>query len=127
MMGIKKMVRSIQQMIFKTEGVVATLIFNLLFKSDLENPFDKLLQVMVAHKPMTFFDFINAFVDEFPDVKTKVIRQFLESTRYVTVSHDAPEFYKQKYQCISNTNKRKSVTKTIRILQCNGQLRDQNY
>ena len=83
--------------LFKTEGVIATLIYNLLFKSNLENPFDKLLQVMVAHKPMTFFDFINAFVDEFPEVKNQVIRQFLESTRYVTISHEASEFYKQKY------------------------------
>ncbi len=83
--------------LFRTEGVIATLIYNLLFKSDLENPFDKVLKVMVAHKPMTFFEFINAFTGEFPNSKNKVVQQFLESTRYVTVSHHAPEFYKQKY------------------------------
>ena len=52
---------------------------------------------MVAHKPMTFFEFINAFVKEFPGLKEQVIRQFLESSRYVTVSHDAAEYYKQQY------------------------------
>ena len=83
--------------LLRTEGVVATLIYRLLFKSNIDEPFDKLLQVMVAQKPMTFFEFINAFVEEFPELKEQVIRQFLESSRYVTVSHDAPEFYKQQY------------------------------
>lgn len=83
--------------LLKIEGVISTLLYQLLFKSNLENPFDKLLDVMVKHKPMTFIDFLQAFVDTYPEHKPQIIQQFLESTRYVTVSYDAAELYKQQY------------------------------
>jgi|SaaInl4_135m_RNA_FD_contig_111_98795_length_5921_multi_4_in_0_out_0_4 hypothetical protein len=83
--------------LFKTEGVIATLLFRLLFKSRVEEPFEKLLNVMIAHKPMTFIDFLRAFCDDFPQDRKFVIRQFLESTRYITVDSAAGDSYKRYY------------------------------
>ncbi len=81
----------------KTEGVIASLTFRLLFKSGLTNPFEKLFRTMLRHKPLHFVDFLKKFVSDYPDSKDTVIRQFLESTRYITVHKDAARLYKDYY------------------------------
>ena len=81
----------------KTEGVIASLTYRLLFKSGLNNPFDKLFTTMARHKPLHFMDFIKKFISDHPDSSKTVIRQFLESTRYITVHRDSAELYKEYY------------------------------
>ncbi len=81
----------------KTEGVISSLTFRLLFKSGLINPFDKLFETMLRHKPLHYIDFLKKFVNDHPESRDTVIRQFLESTRYVTVHKDAAKLYKRYY------------------------------
>lgn len=80
-----------------TEGVIASLCYRLLFKSNVEDSFDKVLQTLVVKKPLTFINFIKAFVELFPEDKPSVVRQFLESTHYATVSSEASLLYKTYY------------------------------
>ncbi|MCO4782800.1 MAG: hypothetical protein KC646_10795 [Candidatus Cloacimonetes bacterium] len=80
-----------------TEGVIASLCYRLLFKSNVEDSFDKVLETLVVKKPLTFITFIKGFVELFPEDRPSVLRQFLESTHYATVSKDASLLYKTYY------------------------------
>jgi hypothetical protein len=83
--------------LFKTEGVIATLTYRLLFNSRVQNPFKKVLRILSLHKPLTFLEFFKAFCQEFPADRPIALRQFLESTRFITVSLDAPSRYRAYY------------------------------
>jgi len=83
--------------LLRTEGVIATLIYRLIFKSRVEDPFTKVTESLIRHKPLTFLAFLKAFCDDFPEDQKFVYRQFLESTRYITVSDKASGFYKHYY------------------------------
>jgi len=85
------------EVLFKTEGVISTLMYRLLFKSRVQNPFDKTLRVLTVYKPLTFLDFFKAFCKEFPEDRPIALRQFLESTRFITVSRKAAHGYRQYY------------------------------
>ena len=81
----------------KTEGVIATLTFRLLVESGVVNPFEKVFSTMARHKPLHFIDFLKKFVSDHPESRATVIRQFLESTRYITVHKDSAMLYKEYY------------------------------
>ena len=81
----------------KTEGVISSLTYRLLFKSGVNRPFDKLFTTMARHKPLHFMDFLKKFISDHPESGRTVIRQFLESTRYVTIHKDSAQLYKEYY------------------------------
>jgi hypothetical protein len=83
--------------LLKTEGVIASLFYRLMFKSNVENPFSKIFFTMANHRPLTFYAFLESFVKDHPEDRESVLRQFLESTHYVTVSKDAAALYKKYY------------------------------
>lgn len=82
---------------FKTEGMISTLFYRLLYKSDLEDSYSKVFHVMAQKKPLTFIDFLKEFVAHFPDQKKSVVRQFLENTHYMSVDPAAANLYKDYY------------------------------
>ena len=81
----------------KTEGVISTLTYRLLFNSGLSEPFQKIFTTMARHKPLHFIDFLKKFVVDHPESRSTVLRQFLESTRYITVHKDSAKLYKDYY------------------------------
>ena len=83
--------------LFKTEGVIATLLYRLIFKSRVQDPFAKVTYTLVKHKPMTFLSFLKYFCEDNPGDRSFVLRQFLESTRYISVSSKAARIYKNYY------------------------------
>lgn len=83
--------------LFRTEGVVATLLYRLFFKSRVEDPFTKVTATLIKHKPLTFLSFLKSFCDDHSEDRALVLRQFLESTRYITVSSKAADLYKDYY------------------------------
>jgi hypothetical protein len=83
--------------LIKTEGAIASLFYRVLFKSRVENPFEKVINVMARTKPLTFLDFLRDFCRIWPNDAPIVMRQFLESTHYVTASEQAFEVYRNNY------------------------------
>ncbi|MBF0410714.1 MAG: hypothetical protein HQM10_25440 [Candidatus Riflebacteria bacterium] len=77
-----------------TEGVNATLFYKLLQENNIQAPYEKVLQVFEKSKPQTYRDFINDYVQKFPEDKSTVYRQFLETTKYTTVDSQAATKYK---------------------------------
>ncbi|PCJ17429.1 MAG: hypothetical protein COB02_13470 [Candidatus Cloacimonadota bacterium] len=98
-----------------TEGVIASLCYRVLFKSNVEDSFDKVLQTLVVKKPLNFMSFIKSFVELFPEDKSSVIRQFLESTHYATVSSDAARLYQSYYLDKKEYKKTKDNKKAVKL------------
>ena len=99
--------------ILKTEGVIATLTYRIFFANGLDVLFDKLLQTLAKHRPLHFLDLIEAFIDDYPEYRAKVLRQFLEITRYVTVDQQAADLYKD-YYLAKKAWKQKKVSEEIK-------------
>lgn len=80
-----------------TEGVVSGLFFNLLTHRKMERGLEKTIQVFHEARPRNYIEFIEAFLQRFPDDRKLALRIFLESTRYATVSRDVPRIYRDGY------------------------------
>ncbi|MBW7874530.1 MAG: hypothetical protein H3C47_00920 [Candidatus Cloacimonetes bacterium] len=83
--------------LLKTEGNVASLFYRVMFRSGIEDSLQKCLVVLGHHKPHNMIEFMKAFAKMYPSDAKNVIRQFLESTYYVTVDPGAAELYKRSY------------------------------
>ncbi|MBI3037575.1 hypothetical protein HYY75_00790 [bacterium] len=77
-----------------TEGVNASLFYKMLTDNHIQAPYDKVTQVFERYKPQTYRDFLKNYVEQFPEDRSRVIGQFLENTKYSTVSPDATSRYK---------------------------------
>ncbi|MBF0543834.1 MAG: hypothetical protein HQM08_05360 [Candidatus Riflebacteria bacterium] len=77
-----------------TEGVNATLFYNLLQENNIQAPYSKVLQVFEQSKPQTYCDFVKSYIQQFPEDRSTVVKQFLETTKYATVDPQAGTKYK---------------------------------
>ncbi|MBF0498782.1 MAG: hypothetical protein HQM09_01505 [Candidatus Riflebacteria bacterium] len=80
-----------------TEGVNATLFYNMLKDSSVQAPYEKVLHVFEQTKPQTYRDFLKNYMDQYPEDRSNVIRQFLETTKYTTVDSGAIAKYKSLF------------------------------
>lgn len=80
-----------------TEGVNATLFFNMLNNDHIQAPYSKVLQVFTQTKPQTYRDFLNNYMQMYPEDRSQVINQFLETTKYTTVDPNAAAKYKEVF------------------------------
>ena len=77
-----------------TEGVNASLFYDLLDSSDIQYPFSKVCQVFETAKPQNYTEFVHDFIEMFPEDRSSMIDQFLTNTKYATVDSGAQYRYK---------------------------------
>ncbi|MBF0545128.1 MAG: hypothetical protein HQM08_11870 [Candidatus Riflebacteria bacterium] len=80
-----------------TEGVNATLFYKMLQANNIQAPFSKVLQVFEQSKPQTYRDFVTDYIQQFPEDRSTVIKQFLDTTKYTTVDSQAVTKYKELF------------------------------
>jgi hypothetical protein len=83
--------------LMSTEGVIAGLFHDILTSRAINAPFEKCVQTMLSN-PMNFMEFIDKFVQIFPEDKRVIYRILLENTHYVTLHNKAAEGYRNFYQ-----------------------------
>ncbi len=83
--------------LMSTEGVIAGHFYDILTSRAINAPYEKCIQTMLT-SPMNFMEFINNYVQLFPEDKKVIYRIMLESSHYVTMDKDAPKAYFDYYQ-----------------------------
>ena len=77
-----------------TEGVNASLFYDVLNGGRIQAPFSKVCQVFENSKPQTYREFVDAYIQKFPEDRSQMIKQFLDNTKYATVDSSATARYK---------------------------------
>jgi hypothetical protein len=77
-----------------TEGVNATMFYKMLTDYSIQAPYEKVCKVFEQSKPQTYRDFVKEYVQMFPEDRSHVVKQFLETTKYATVDSSAAQRYK---------------------------------
>lgn len=83
--------------LMSTEGVIAGHIYDILTSRAITAPFEKCIHTMLR-TPMNFMEFINVYVQLFPEDKKVINRIMLENSHYVTMDKDATKAYYDYYQ-----------------------------
>ncbi len=78
-----------------TEGVNASLFYDILNGGRIQAPFEKVCTVFETAKPQTYRDFVDAYIKTYPEDRSQMIRQFLDNTKYATVDSSAQVRYKE--------------------------------
>ncbi|HMM58763.1 MAG TPA: hypothetical protein PKC25_01390, partial [Candidatus Rifleibacterium sp.] len=78
-----------------TEGVNASLFYDVLNGGRIQAPFSKVCQVFENSKPQTYREFVDAYIQKFPEDRSQMIKQFLDNTKYATVDSSATARYKE--------------------------------
>ena len=78
-----------------TEGVNASLFYDVLASNRIQAPYSKVCQVFESSKPQTYREFVDAYIQKFPEDRSQMIRQFLDNTKYATVDGNATTRYKE--------------------------------
>jgi len=78
-----------------TEGVNASLFYDLMNNNRIQAPYSKICQVFETSKPQTYRDFVDAYIQKFPEDRSQMIGQFLDNTKYATVDTTATSRYKE--------------------------------
>lgn len=78
-----------------TEGVNASLFYDILNGGRIQAPFSKVCQVFENSKPQTYREFVDAYIQKFPEDRSQMIKQFLDNTKYATVDSSATTKYKE--------------------------------
>lgn len=78
-----------------TEGVNASLFYEVLNGGRIQAPFSKVCQVFENAKPQTYREFVDAYIQKFPEDRSQMIKQFLDNTKYATVDSSATTRYKE--------------------------------
>ncbi|PKL40362.1 MAG: hypothetical protein CVV41_19435 [Candidatus Riflebacteria bacterium HGW-Riflebacteria-1] len=78
-----------------TEGVNASLFYDVLESNRIQAPYSKICQVFETAKPQTYRDFVDAYIQKYPEDRSQMIKQFLENTKYATVDNKATIRYKE--------------------------------
>lgn len=81
-----------------TEGVIAGLFYDILTSRALTAPFEKCVVTMLLFQPLSFMDFVKAYVQLFPDDKKTLYRIVLENTNYAIMDRRAIDLYAAYYQ-----------------------------
>ncbi|GAB4280656.1 MAG: hypothetical protein Kow0029_25330 [Candidatus Rifleibacteriota bacterium] len=77
-----------------TEGVNASLFYDVLNSGRIQAPYSKIVKVFETSKPQTYREFVSSYIQQFPEDRSQIIRQFLENTKYATVDSTAVAKYK---------------------------------
>ncbi len=80
-----------------TEGVNASMFYNMLESNKIQNPYGKVFAVFEESKPQTYRDFVYDYIQKYPEDRSTVIKMFLEDTKYTTVDSSAAARYKDLY------------------------------
>lgn len=80
-----------------TEGVIAGLFYDILTHRSINAPFEKCVRTMLT-LPMNFMEFINNYVEKFPEDKNVIYRIVLEGTRYATMNAEVIDSYRNYYE-----------------------------
>lgn len=83
--------------LMSTEGVIAGLFYDILTSRAINAPFEKCVQTMLTN-PMNFVEFVDNYVQLFPEDKKVIYRILLENTKYVIMDAGAAASYKSYYQ-----------------------------
>lgn len=83
------------QAMLSTEGVNASLFYDVLNGGKIQAPYSKICQVFENAKPQTYREFVDAYIQKFPEDRSQMIRQFLDNTKYATVDSSATSRYKE--------------------------------
>ncbi|MDD2999441.1 MAG: hypothetical protein PHV05_10310 [Candidatus Riflebacteria bacterium] len=78
-----------------TEGVNASLFYDILNEGRIQAPYSKVCQVFENAKPQTYREFVDAYIQKFPEDRSQMIKQFLENTKYATIDSSATAKYKE--------------------------------
>lgn len=78
-----------------TEGVNASLFYDILNSNRIQAPYSKVCQVFESSKPQTYRDFVDSYIQQFPEDRSQMIKQFLDNTKYATVDGNATTRYKE--------------------------------
>lgn len=81
-----------------TEGMVASLFYDILTSRAITAAYEKCVGVMYYHKPLDFMEFIDSYIEQHPEDANVIRRIVLESTKYVTTCSKASKLYKNYYQ-----------------------------
>ena len=80
-----------------TEGVNASMFYNILESNKIQNPYGKVFAVFEESKPQTYRDFVYDYIQKYPEDRSTVIKMFLEDTKYTSVDSTAAARYKDLY------------------------------
>ena len=80
-----------------TEGVNASMFYNMLDSNKIQNPYGKVFAVFEESKPQTYRDFVYDYIQKYPEDRSTVIKMFLEDTKYTSVDSTAAARYKDLY------------------------------
>ncbi len=77
-----------------TEGVNASLFYDILNNGRIQAPYEKIIKVFESSKPQTYRDFVDNYIQQFPEDRSQMIKQFLDNTKFATVDSNAGTRYK---------------------------------
>ncbi len=80
-----------------TEGVNASMFYDLLESNKIQNTQNKVFTVFEECKPQTYRDFVYDYIQKYPEDRSTVIKMFLEDTKYTTVDSTAAARYKDVF------------------------------
>jgi hypothetical protein len=83
--------------ILASEGAIASQFFLTLLHSGISNSFEKCCTVMAKYKVFNWGDFVGAFAKQYPGDKDKILRLFLEFTKYSPAWNQARTLYHDYY------------------------------
>ncbi len=83
------------QAMLSTEGVNASLFYDVLNSNRIQAPYEKIVKVFETSKPQTYRAFVDNYIRQYPEDRSQMIRQFLENTKYTTVDSTATVKYKE--------------------------------
>ncbi|HNX77699.1 MAG TPA: hypothetical protein PLM07_07545 [Candidatus Rifleibacterium sp.] len=78
-----------------TEGVNASLFYDVMNGGRIQAPYSKICQVFENSKPQTYREFVDAYIQKYPEDRSQMIKQFLDNTKYATVDSNATAKYKE--------------------------------
>lgn len=83
------------QAMLSTEGVNASLFYDIMNNGRIQAPYEKIVKVFESAKPQTYRDFVDNYIQQFPEDRSQMIKQFLDNTKYATVDTSATTRYKE--------------------------------
>ncbi len=83
------------QAMLSTEGVNASLFYDILNNGRIQAPYEKVIKVFESAKPQTYRDFVDSYIKQYPEDRSQMIKQFLDNTKFATVDSNAGNRYKE--------------------------------
>lgn len=81
-----------------TEGVIASLFYDILTSRAINAAFEKCVTTMLLYTPLNFEEFINKYLTLYPEDRQTILRIILENTKYGIMDNTARKLYYNYYQ-----------------------------